>query len=185
MQMDVGLDTGDVLLQRQIPIEQNDSTASLHDKLSTLGANALIETINLIEANKHTPIKQNHSKSTYAKKIHKQEANIDWTLTSKEIDCRIRAFNPWPVCQTTLNGKRVRIWLSENISPTELKITLKTASIQNALPGTIIGIGSNGITVACGDNAILIKTLQLDGSKALDHQQFVNGHSLEIGNQFV
>jgi len=181
MQMDAGLDTGDVLMQEKIKIEKDDSTVSMHNKLSALGADALIKTINLIEANEETATQQNHSESSYAKKITKNEANIDWALSSIEIDCRIRAFNPWPVCQTTLNDKRIRIWDSENLENTEAN----NISAENVLPGTIIDIDSNGITVACGKNAILIKKLQLDGSKALDHQQFVNGHAIEIGNQFV
>lgn len=177
MQMDVGLDTGDVLIQRSLDIKVNDTSASLHDKLSTLGAEALIETISLIEANEHRATEQDHDKSSYAKKITKNEANIDWSLPSNQIDCRIRAFNPWPVCQTKLNGKRVRIWLSENIE-------LNNPDDSNVTPGTILSIDSNGITVACGENAIVLKTLQLDGSKALDHQQFINGHPLEAGNKF-
>ena len=181
MQMDAGLDTGDVLLQEKIKIEKDDSTASLHDKLSVLGADALLKTIKQIESNEFNPIKQNHSESTYAKKINKQEAEIDWSLPSNDIDCRIRAFNPWPVCQTTLNEKRVRIWLSENIET----MKLDSQTTKNITPGTVIDINSSGISVACGENAILIKTLQLDGSKALNHQQFVNGHSLEVGSRFV
>ena len=183
MQMDVGLDTGDVLLQEKIKIKKNDSTASLHDKLSTIGAEALLETINLIETNKIKPIKQKHSESTYAKKISKQEATIDWSHHSKTIDCRIRAFNPWPVCQTTLKEKRIRIWLSENIELSAIQPN--NGASKSIMPGTIIDINTYGIIVACGENAISIKQLQLDGSKVLDHQQFINGNDLEVGDRFV
>lgn len=175
MQMDVGLDTGDILSQANQPITINDTSSTLHDKLSTLGADTLITTIDKLTEYQSQAIQQCNEHSTYAKKITKAEANIDWTQSHQEIDYRIRAFNPWPVCQTTLDQQRTRIWFSAQASD-------QTA---NQVPGSIISLSEQGIEVACGSGSVYIKTLQRDGGKPLDHKEFLNGQTLNIGQQFV
>ena len=110
MQMDRGLDTGDMLLKRSCPIASDDTSSSLHDKLMALGAEALIEALALLQDDTLVPAKQNDSEATYAEKITKEEARIDWSQSAKEIHTRIRAYNPFPVAYSEFNNKRIKIY---------------------------------------------------------------------------
>lgn len=169
MQMDVGLDTGDVLMEESIPVLPTDTSETLHEKLAALGAKTLVKTLaQLTQLQKHA-IKQNSESSTYAKKINKQECLIDWSLPATTIDNTIRAFNPWPVCESTISGKRVRFWMSQ----------LQAEAQQNTLspppPGTIISLNKTGVEVSCGEGSILLTILQREGSKPLNAAAFING----------
>jgi len=116
---------------------------------------------------------QDNSKANYAKKISKQQALIDWSMSAKEIDQRIRAFTPWPICQTFHNETRIRVWKAEALD-------LKT----NSNEGAIIAINENSIDVACSEGVLRLLTLQRDGSKQLPTQEFCNGYSLTVGDTF-
>ncbi len=170
MQMDVGLDTGDVLHEERLTIESNDTTQTLHDKLSALGASCLISTLNDLSDKQANAIKQDDEHTTYAEKISKAEGVIDWNDSAQEIDCRIRAFNPWPVCETKLKGQRVRVWMSHFESDTEA-----LPEPDKTKPGQIVRINENAIEVACGEGFVQLTNLQREGSKAMPIKEFING----------
>ncbi len=162
MQMDKGLDTGAMLLKLTCPITGEDTAASLHDRLATLGAEAIITALDQLPTLTATP--QDDREATYAAKLTKQEALIDWHSPAEELDRLIRAFNPWPVAQTSVNGQTLRIWLAQ---PLAVK--------ANVPPGTVIGCDKQGIDIACGEGVIRLTRLQPAGSKPMDVAAFLNG----------
>jgi len=174
MRMELGLDTGPVYQVLTTPILKTDTSASMHDKLATLGAQGITETIEQLSANPllHSTT-QNDAEANYAKKISKQQAVIDWKNSAAEIDQRIRAFTPWPICQTTHNETRIRIWKAQALDVQ-----------QNDSAGKIIAINENSIDIACGEGVLRLLTLQRDGSKQLPTQEFCNGYSLAVGDIF-
>ena len=157
MQMDVGLDTGDMLCTAHCTIEKMDTGGSLHDKLAIIGPPALLATLQQITQGATTPEKQNDALSNYAPKITKAEALIDWSQPAETLDRKVRAFNPFPVTYTTLNNERIRIWQAKLI----------TADSESKCPGTICKSDSQGIQVATGQGSLLITELQLPGKKRL------------------
>ena len=162
MQMDKGLDTGAMLLKFCCPIDQEDTAASLHDRLAALGAEAIITALDQLPTLTATP--QDDSLATYAAKLTKQEAIIDWHRPAEELDRLIRAFNPWPVAQTRAKGQTLRIWAAQPL-----------ADSTTATPGTVIGCDKNGIDIACGRGVIRLTQLQPAGSKPMDVTAFLNG----------
>jgi methionyl-tRNA formyltransferase len=162
MQMDVGLDTGDMLIKLSTPIEANETASSLHDRLADLGANAILEYLK--EYKSLTPEKQDNTLACYAKKLSKQEAQINWHETAAQIDKNIRAFNPVPVAFFELEDMRIRVFEGQH-----------TQYIGTEAPGTILIKDKHGILVKSGEDAYLIKVLQLPGSKAMPVDAFVNG----------
>ncbi len=163
MQMDVGLDTGDMLLIRECPIHDTDSSSDLHDRLSEIGPPALLKTVQSIAEGTLNPEKQDDALSNYARKIEKAEAEIHWSEPALLIDRKIRAFNPFPICFTTLNGDRLRIHKAQAIG-----------SKGDAPPGTMT-IHNDELVVQCGEDALSIRTLQLPGKKAANVKEFLNG----------
>jgi methionyl-tRNA formyltransferase len=170
MQMDEGLDTGNMLLKSSVEIYPVDTGGSLHDRLAMTGANAILEYLQqlkrTIQAGKRPDIgePQDNTLACYAKKLSKQEALIDWQQDAPQICRTIRAFNPWPVTFLIQNGERIRIYEAE---PAD--------SATNACAGTVIEKSKQGIVIACGAGAIRILKLQLPGAKAIDAQAFFNG----------
>ncbi len=163
MQMDVGLDTGNMLLIRECPIHSTDSSSDLHDRLSNIGPPALLETVQNIANGTSSPEKQDDALSNYARKIEKPEASIQWSESAETIDRKIRAFNPFPICFTTLKGDRLRIHKAHPID-----------GKSSAHPGTIT-ISNDELIVQCGEGALSIDTLQLPGKKAASIKEFLNG----------
>jgi methionyl-tRNA formyltransferase len=162
MQMDKGLDTGAMLLKLTCPITGEDTAASLHDRLASLGAEAIITALDQLPTLTATP--QDDREATYAAKLTKQEAVIDWHRPAEELDRLIRAFNPWPVAQTSVNGQTLRIWSAQPL-----------AGKANVSPGTVIGRDKQGIDVACGEGVLRLTWLQPAGSKPMDVAAFLNG----------
>lgn len=165
MQMDVGLDTGPMLLERVMPIDPRETAATLHDRLSALGAQAIIDALDEIAAGKATPRAQPQEGATYASKIRKEEALIDWTQPADEIDRLVRAFNPWPIAETRWNGQQLRVW---EAAP----LTTKTS----AAPGTVISTSSAGIDVATGDGVLQLTRVQAAGRKAMPAADFLKAN---------
>ncbi|MCI0508086.1 MAG: methionyl-tRNA formyltransferase [Gammaproteobacteria bacterium] len=168
MQMDQGLDTGDMLLIRTTPISGEDTAQSLHDRLADIGARALVDCLPLLAENQLQAEKQDNAQATYAAKLQKSEAQIDWRQSAVQIQRLIRAFNPWPVAQTMVDGNTLRIWNAQPLQGT-----------SGLAPGTVISESRAGIDVATGHGVLRITQLQLPGGKPLAVSEFVNAHSLQ------
>lgn len=166
IQMDAGLDTGDVLLTTEIPLRITDTFAMIHDQLAELGGELLLKTIAQLAAGKLVRHQQDDAQACYAAKITKAEARIDWQQSAEKIDRLIRAFNPWPVAFSTIDDQALRIWEAEIISIT-----------ANKKPGTILQTDNNGIQIATNENIINIKRIQLPGKKALPVAELLHAHT--------
>ena len=173
MQMEAGLDTGPVLARAICPIHGDDTTQQLHDRLAALGASTLIKTLpNLAELqNKAQP--QNDADSTYAAKLQKTEANIDWQQHASNIVRQINAFNPWPIAQTQWQEKTLRIWSA-----------IDTKANHNVTPGNVINVDKKGIDIACGQGILRITQVQAPGKRAMAVNDFLNANPLSIGDHF-
>lgn len=164
MQMDEGLDTGDMLFKNTCPILQNDTSGSLHDRLATLGATALIHTLQLIQDNQLNPIKQDDAGACYAHKLTKEEGLIDWSNSADVIDRQVRGLSPWPIAYTTLGEDTLRV-LSASPEATD----------TNEQPGTIVETHKDRIIIACGNGTALgVTRLQLPGGKPLATRDVLN-----------
>lgn len=170
MQMDQGLDTGDILSQIRVEINQSATAQQLHDTLANIGAVAIIDALHNLNTYQENATAQKDKLSSYAKKISKQESNIDWTESCEVIERRIRAFTPWPGAQTWYKGIKLRI--------SESECRDKTSSSK---PGTILSVDKSGIRVACGKGVLRIDKVQRPGGKALRIADFLNGMPLETG----
>ncbi len=165
MQMDNGLDTGPIMKQIPCPIHAQDTGGMLHDRLAELSADNINSFLSNIAENKVEVIKQNDSKATYANKISKQEAKIDWSRPAIELERKIRAFNPFPVAHTQIKDLNVRIWEANTKTDT-----------QNLSPGTILNTKSS-LDVITGDGVLAITKLQFPGKKAMAAKDFLNGQA--------
>jgi len=167
IQMDAGLDTGDILYQQACPIEPQDTAGSLHYKLADIGSECTLITLDMVSQGRLAPTPQPENGVTYANKIQKVEALINWEKPAVEIDRQIRAFNPAPVAYTTLNGQAMRIW----------QATVVHDSPGSGLPpGNIVNYSAAGIDVSTGDKLIRILKLQLPGKNTVSCRDFFNGN---------
>ena len=172
MQMNEGLDKGDVIYQEPVPISDNDSSISMHRKFASVGAQALLVTLDSLIDDKIMSHPQDNSLATYANKIRKEEAKINWDNSAESIHRKIMAFNSWPIAETTLSGERIRIHESE----------FKKLDI-NGIPGNIKSFKNKTIEVFTGDGCLLIKRLQKDNSKIIGVEDFINSEDLQ-GKKF-
>lgn len=171
IQMDKGLDTGDILSLHPSPIRSKDTSQTLHDRLAQLGAKALGDMLDRLELGYHVSEKQDETKATYAPKIIKTQGKIDWTENAKQIERKIRAFNPWPVAFFEVQGTVVRVFEAE---------ALKAGTVNlppTAKPGSIINRSSLGIDVATGEGIVRLLELQLPGRKRVAAQELLNSDS--------
>ncbi len=180
MQMDAGLDTGAVLHTVRLPIADTDTTATLHDKLATLGAQALLDVLAQAKQGTLRAEKQAESGATYAHKISKAEAAIDWTQDATALARQVRAFNPAPVAFCVFKGQPVKLYAAQVASPQNSLIDSATRSSDRAY-GTILHINQAGITVRCGHGALTLTQLQRPGGKALPAAEFLRGFPLQAG----
>jgi len=163
MQMDLGLDTGAMLHKVTCPIADDETSASLYDKLAELGPQGLLETLAQISNSTAIAEVQDDALSNYAAKLSKEEANIDWTQSAVEIERQVRAFNPWPVSYTQIAEQNVKIWQ-----------TSVSAETTDAQPGTVIAATKQGIQVATGNGVLTLLNMQLAGKKAMPVQDILN-----------
>ncbi len=173
MQMDVGLDTGDMLKIATLPIEATDTSASMYEKLAGLGPNALIECLNDISQGNAVATKQDDSLANYAKKLSKEEAKIDWSDDAEHIERCVRAFNPWPMSHFMAADNSIKVWQS------------RVADLGSDKPaGTIIQADKSGIYVATGNGVLVLEQLQIPGKKAMPVQDILNARSswFEVGS---
>jgi methionyl-tRNA formyltransferase len=168
MQMDVGLDTGDMLVKRTIPIGPDDDARTLHDKLSLLGAEALGETLDLLAAGRLVAEKQDDALTCYAAMLKKEDGELDWSRPATELRNRIRGMNPWPGTFTFWDGKLVKVFRGGE-------------GAGSGQPGTVLRAGRDGIEVACGSGSLVLAELQLEGKKRLPAAEFLAGCRLEPG----
>jgi methionyl-tRNA formyltransferase len=169
MRMEAGLDTGPILGAREIPIGDRETAGTLHDRLAELGGDLLVETLDAIATGAAHEESQSTSGITYADKISKTEAFIEWRDDATAVLRRVRAFNPWPIAETKLDGVQLRLWEAE-LAP--------AASDGSAAPGTVLAVSNHGIDVACGRGSIRILRLQLAGRKPLMAGEFIRAQRL-------
>lgn len=170
MLMDVGLDTGDMLLQSRIKISDNMTAGELHDALMADGAGLMVKTLKGIADNSIVPQKQNDSESCYASMLDKEMARIDWSKSASDINNLIRGLNPWPVAHTSYKGETVKIYAA-----------LVMGKTKGETVGTIIKVTKDGIFVAAADNYLAIKELQFPNGKRMSIENFLNGNNIEEG----
>ena len=174
MQMDAGLDTGDMLLRQALPIHLGDTTGSLHDKLAELGADLMLQTLALCQVGQLQPVRQPLEGISYASKIGKLEAVIDWHQPAQSITRRVRAFNPFPGASTLLGGELLKIWAAE--------VSLEAAPLPDAyVYGQIVALAPAGIAIAAMNSIVNITELQRPGSKRLKVSEFLRGNPLHCG----
>ncbi|GAD31270.1 methionyl-tRNA formyltransferase [Photobacterium leiognathi lrivu.4.1] len=163
MQMDIGLDTGDMLKVATLPIEATDTSATMYEKLADLGPDALIDCLSDIADGTAVAVKQDDEQANYAKKLSKEEALIDWTMNAAAIERCVRAFNPWPMSYFTVAEQNVKVWQ-----------TAVEADNQGKAPGTILSADKQGILVATGNGALRLISLQPPGKKAMSAADLLN-----------
>ena len=172
MQMDIGLDTGDMCLIERLPIAGTDTTASLHDKLAELGGRMVVEALELSACGGLNRTPQPAEGVTYAHKIEKAESTVNWADSAAQIDRRIRAFNPFPAASTRIGDEVVKLWVAQIDS---------AARTADARPGQILSATEAGVVVACGEGALRITELQRPGGKRFAAADFLRGHALQVG----
>jgi methionyl-tRNA formyltransferase len=170
MQMDAGLDTGDMLLQEPLPILPTDTTGSLHDRLAALGGRLIVEALEIAACGGLTPTRQPQEGVTYAHKIEKAEAEIDWSASATVIARRIRAFNPFPGASTQRDGEVLKLWQAS-----------VDAGASHGVPGTVLQADADGVRVACGEGVLCLTELQRAGGKRLPAGEFLRGFELRPG----
>lgn len=168
MQMDAGLDTGPMLLIREVEIMPRENAGELHDRLARVGAEAIVAAVQEWQAGRLTARPQPGDGATYAAKLRKEEARIDWSLPAAVIERQVRAFNPWPVAETAWDGRQLRVWEAER-EP--------AAMPGHAAPGTVLE-SAGRITVATGDGALRLLRVQVAGRRAVSAAEFLNAQSL-------
>lgn len=172
MQMDQGLDTGDMLLRHSCAIEAGDTAQTLHDKLAELGASSILEALRLLQQQRLIPVRQDDDAACYAAKLVKSEAQIDWRQDARQIERAVRAYNPYPVCHASVAGMTIKIWQAA-LCP----------GLQGE-PGKVLAADKHGITVACGTDALRLEVLQRPGGKAQAAFQFLQALPLKPGDRF-
>ena len=169
-QMNTGVDTGDILLQREYAITEDETGGMLFDKLSGLGADLVVEALDLIEKGKIVPVPQDETKATHCSKIKKDMGLIDWSWDAKKIERYIRGLNPWPSAYTYIGDKQLKIWKA-NVSE------------ETGECGTVIKVDKKSITIGCGEGSIQVLEVQLEGKKRMETSTFLLGNKILEGDR--
>lgn len=172
MQMEAGLDTGPVLLREALPIAATDNAQTLHDKLATQGARLVVDALDRLAAGPLSAEPQSETGTTYAAKLDKGEAPLDWRRSAAELDRQVRAFNPFPCATANLEGGALKVWEAR-------------PEAGCGEPGQILSADKNGIRVACGEGVLVLTEVQKAGGKRLPVAQFLAGHNLSAGARFA
>jgi methionyl-tRNA formyltransferase len=174
MQMNEGLDTGDILTVKEVPIDKKETAETLFDKLSVAGAELIVDTLPKLANGEVTPIQQDDSKSSYAKLMHKSLGKVDWTKSAVSIERLVRGLNSWPSAFTSFNGKTVKLWSCDVVADTDNK----------GEAGTIVNVAKDYFDVACGEGVLRVLELQLEGKKRMDTKSFLLGNQWKVGMRF-
>lgn len=173
MRMDEGLDTGDMIMKQEVIIREDETSGSLFERLSKIGAELCVRTMAAIEAGIAIYIPQDEKEATHTRKIEKELGSIDWTRDAKTIECLIRGLDPWPSAYTRMNDKTLKIWKAKAVS-----------GESGVAPGCIVKIEKSGITVQTGEGMLLLTEVQLEGKKRMSVEAFLNGYPVEAGTYF-
>jgi methionyl-tRNA formyltransferase len=173
MKMDVGMDTGDILLTRKIPIRPQDTTQTLHDALARIGAELMVETLARLASGNLTPTPQDNTRATYAPKLKKEDGLVSWDKSADEINNQVRGLSPWPGAYAFLNGRRLGIRAVE-----------ATPGTTETAPGVVCNVTPAGIQVAVRGGFVTITELQPEGKKPMPADRFIQGHSIRPGDRF-
>lgn len=173
MQMAKGMDTGDILLQKEVVLDEKETGGSLFDRLMETGAELIVEVLPKIEAGELTPVVQKEELATYAGKITKDMGNIDFAKSAVTIERLIRGLNPWPSAFTHYKGKILKIWEADVVS--------ECANAENPVPGTVIAMDKESFTLATGEGALRIRSLQPEGKKRMSCAEFMRGYKVKVG----
>lgn len=173
MQMAKGMDTGDILLQKEVVLDEKETGGSLFDRLMETGAELIVEVLPKIEAGELTPVVQKEELATYAGKITKDMGNIDFAKSAVTIERLIRGLNPWPSAFTHYKGKILKIWDADVVS--------ECANAENPVPGTVIAMDKESFTLATGEGALRIRSLQPEGKKRMSCAEFMRGYEVKVG----
>ncbi len=172
MQMDAGLDTGAIISARGVSIEPRDTAATLTDRLAAIGGEAIVETLNRLERDGHVEaFAQQKDGASYARKISRDDAAIDWRVPALDIDRQVRALNPFPGALTSLAAERIKIWAAE------------PASGDFGVAGTVVRADRDDLVIACGEGALAVLELQRAGGRRLAAADFLSGNPIEIGSR--
>lgn len=172
MKMDEGMDTGDILLQRELPIGAEDTAETLHDRLAPLGAELLVEFLAKMKGGEIYPIRQDPSQATYAPPLKKENGRIDWKKEAQEIDRKVRGFDPWPGAFTLYNGHVLKIFKGE----------VRQGDAKDG--GKVLWVGTDFVEIGTGKGSFLIREVQLEGKRRMSIRDFLAGHSVPVGTVF-
>lgn len=175
MQMDKGIDTGDILLQSVVPIAKRETGDSLHDKLAEAGAKLIVEALQKLEAGMLVPEKQNDEESCYVKMLDKSMGRIDWTKDAARIERQVRGLNSWPGTYTSLHGKTLKIWESEAADGND--------GLGENGPGTIVAVEKDAFYIQTGDGILKVTQVQLEGKKRMEVSAFLRGYQIKAGER--
>lgn len=179
MQMDEGIDTGDILLKVEVPVTKDETGESLHDKLALAGAKLAVQTLQELEAGTLYPEKQGESSTPYAKMLNKKMGNIDWKQSAAAIERLVRGLNSWPGAYTFWNGKVMKIWKAS------VKSEENGNTTEQAVPGTILTVEKDHFSVQTGDGVLLVKEVQIPGKKRMDVCAFLRGNTVVAGTMLT
>lgn len=201
MQMDKGLDTGDMLFQTEVEIASDETADTLHDKLAAAGARLIVEALAKIETGEVTPVKQNDADSCYAKMLQKSMGKIDWQMEAEKLDCLIRGLISWPGASTVYRGKTLKIWQEEvvleeasagSVSPGQKRTAEngvteqeKEAAVGNALPGTVVRVDKDAFYVQTGKGVLKVLAVQPEGKKRMAVKDFLLGYPVKTGETLL
>jgi methionyl-tRNA formyltransferase len=174
MQMDEGLDTGDILLVEKLLISPDDTAGSLFGKLAELGGKALKKALDLLKADKLTPVRQDDNLATHAPLLKKEDGLVDWSKSAQQISCLVRGLDPWPTTYTFMNGKRLRLFAPRLVD-------LKGNQYADYGIGTVCRADQNGLVVSTGSGYLLIREVQPEGSKRMTVDAYLRGHPIKPG----
>lgn len=179
--MDIGVDTGDILYQKELILDKEETFETLHDRLMVLGGQAIVEALEALYTVGLTGTKQNDEESCYAPLIAKEEGRIDFTRSAKEIDCQVRGMNPWPSAFTSFRGKQLKIWKVSVADDSIQENSADSSGTNTRKPGEIISVEKKYFEVATGDGILRVFELQLEGKKRMDTGSFLLGVKVECG----